>query len=373
MGVGEVMKKVKPYLAMVFLQFGFAGLYVVSVLSLKRGMSHYVLVVYRNAIAAVVMAPFALWFERKVRPKMTASCFAKILLLGLLEPVFDQNFYYMGTKATSASFSAALYNVLPAMTFVLAVILRMEKIKIKSLRSQAKICGTIITVIGALVMIIYKGAIVHMIWTKGNDQEDASSSSNAHFLLGTFMLLFSCFCWAAFFIVQSNTLKSYPAELSLATLICFVGMIESGAVALVMERNTKAWKVGWNDGLFTAVYSGVVCSGVAYYVQGIVMKERGPVFVTAFNPLVMIIVAVLGSFILSENLTVGRIIGAVIIVIGLYLLIWGKAKDQEGENSEEKKGSKSMELPKSVINGDQHEINGKEYYTVVEIQQTKNP
>lgn len=62
-----------------------------------------------------------------------------------------------------------------------------------------------------------------------------------------------------------------------------------------------------------------------------------------------------------------------IIVIGLYMLIWGKAKDQEGENSEEKKGSKSMELPKSVINGDQHEINGKEYYTVVEIQQTKNP
>lgn len=36
------------------------------------------------------------------------------------------------------------------------------------------------------------------------------------------------------------------------------------------------------------------------------MKERGPVFVTAFNPLVMIIVAVLGSFILSENITVGR-------------------------------------------------------------------
>lgn len=78
----------------------------------------------------------------------------------------------------------------------------MEKIKIKSLRSQAKICGTIITVIGALVMIIYKGAIVHMMWTKGHDQEDTSSSSNAHFLLGTFMLLFSCFCWAAFFILQ---------------------------------------------------------------------------------------------------------------------------------------------------------------------------
>lgn len=49
-----------------------------------------------------------------------------------------------------------------------------------------------------------------------------------------------------------------------------------------------------------------MCSGVAYYVQGIVIKERGPVFVTAFNPLCMIIVTVLGSFILSEVVTLGR-------------------------------------------------------------------
>ena len=51
-----------------------------------------------------------------------------------------------------------------------------------------------------------------------------------------------------------------------------------------------------------------MCSGIAYYVQGIVMKERGPVFVTAFNPLCMIITAVLGSIILAEEITLGRYI-----------------------------------------------------------------
>jgi drug/metabolite transporter (DMT)-like permease len=51
---------------------------------------------------------------------------------------------------------------------------------------------------------------------------------------------------------------------------------------------------------------GIMCSGVAYYVQGIVIQERGPVFVTAFSPLCMIIVTVLGSFILSEVITLGR-------------------------------------------------------------------
>lgn len=51
---------------MVFLQFGYSGMYIIAVASLKSGMNHYVLVVYRNAIAAAVMAPFALWFERSL-------------------------------------------------------------------------------------------------------------------------------------------------------------------------------------------------------------------------------------------------------------------------------------------------------------------
>lgn len=51
---------------------------------------------------------------------------------------------------------------------------------------------------------------------------------------------------------------------------------------------------------------GIVCSGITYYIQGIVMKERGPVFVTAFNPICMVIVAILGSLLLREITYLGR-------------------------------------------------------------------
>lgn len=51
---------------------------------------------------------------------------------------------------------------------------------------------------------------------------------------------------------------------------------------------------------------GIVCSGITYYIQGVVMKERGPVFVTAFSPLSMVLVTILGSFILSEIIFLGR-------------------------------------------------------------------
>lgn len=64
MGAGKVLNEVKPYLYMVLLMVGFSGMYIVSVASLRRGMSHFVLVVYRNIVATVLMTPFALLFER---------------------------------------------------------------------------------------------------------------------------------------------------------------------------------------------------------------------------------------------------------------------------------------------------------------------
>ena len=42
----------------------------------------------------------------------------------MIRPVFDQNLYYVGMKYTSATFASATVNVLPAITFILAIIFR---------------------------------------------------------------------------------------------------------------------------------------------------------------------------------------------------------------------------------------------------------
>ncbi|KAJ4964141.1 hypothetical protein NE237_024080 [Protea cynaroides] len=320
--------KLKPYLAMVSLQFGYAGMYIITVLCLKRGMSHYVLAVYRHTVATLVISPFAFFVERKIRPKMTLSIFWKITVLGFLEPVLDQNLYYVGMNYTSATFTSAIFNALPAITFIMAMIFRLERVKIKKLHSQAKIVGTAITITGAMVMTLYKGPILNFIKSQGgNHHETSSGSTDQHWVTGTIMLLASCSGWAAFFILQSFTLRSYPAELSLTSLICFTGMVQGGAVALVMEHDFRAWALGWDSRLLGPVYTGIVCSGMAYYMQGMVIKERGPVFVTAFSPLCMIIVAALGSLILAEQIYLGSVIGGITIVIGLYCVVWGKSKD----------------------------------------------
>lgn len=51
---------------------------------------------------------------------------------------------------------------------------------------------------------------------------------------------------------------------------------------------------------------GVVISGVVTYVQLWCMEAKGPVFVTLFNPLSTLLVALLSYFVLGENLYIGR-------------------------------------------------------------------
>ncbi|KAI3926964.1 hypothetical protein MKX01_032879 [Papaver californicum] len=334
----SLFQRCKPYIAMISLQFGYAGMNILTKVSLNRGMSHYVLVAYRHAFATVVIAPFAIFLERKIRPKMTFLIFLQIFAMALLGPVIDQNFYYMGLKYTSPTFSCAMSNMLPAMTFVMAFLCRMEIVDIKNVRCQAKVIGTIVTVAGAMLMTLYKGPIIEMIWSKSihpssSNTMDTSGSDAQDWLKGSILLILATLAWAALFILQAITLKKYPAHLTLTTLICFIGTLQSIAVTLVMEHTPSAWSISWDMNLLSAAYAGIVSSSLAYYVQGLVMRKRGPAFVTAFCPLMMIIVAIMGSFILAEKIFLGGILGAVLIVAGLYSVLWGKYKEfKEKEN-----------------------------------------
>ncbi|KHN09434.1 Auxin-induced protein 5NG4 [Glycine soja] len=336
----KLFNRLKPFIGVVFLQFGYAGMDILSKAALNKGMSNYVFVVYRHVFAFVVMAPFALILEKKVRPKMTFSIFMKIMILSLLEPVIDQNLYFLGMKYTTATFAVSMYNVLPAITFVMAWILRLEKVKLKSIRSQAKVVGTLATVVGAMVMTLIKGPILDLFGTHASSTHNQQNGgvNLQHAIKGSVMITIGCFSCACFMILQAITIEAYPAELSLTAWICLLGTVEGGVVALVMERkNLSAWSLQWDTKLLAAVYSGIVCSGMAYYIQGAVMKDRGPVFVTTFNPLCMVIVAIMGSFFPAEIMYLGRVVGAIVIILGLYLVVWGKSNDYESSNSITKK------------------------------------
>ncbi|GER38877.1 nodulin MtN21 /EamA-like transporter family protein [Striga asiatica] len=212
---------------------------------------------YRNAIAAAIFIPFAIIFDRKTRPTMTWSVFWKILLLALLDPVIGQNMFYAGMKYSSATFAAALCNLIPAITFVLAWILRIENVNFKSLRSNAKIMGTLVTVGGAMIMTLISGPIIGLPWTHASHDNQASANPNdkENPVKGALMISIGCIGYSAFYTLQAITLKSYSAGLSLTAMVCSIGAFLGTILTFLAERgNVSVWAFGWDAKLLAYVY-----------------------------------------------------------------------------------------------------------------------
>lgn len=84
---------------------------------------------------------------------------------------------------------------------------RLEKVKLKCIRSQAKVIGTVATVAGAMIMTLIKGPVLELFWTtaRANDQQQSGGTSVSHSIKGALMITIGCFSWACFMVLQVYT------------------------------------------------------------------------------------------------------------------------------------------------------------------------
>ncbi|MBA0564208.1 hypothetical protein Golob_009163, partial [Gossypium lobatum] len=186
-----VSYKMKLVLALVTLQLCFSGFHIVSRVALNIGVSKVVYPVYRNIIALLLLSPFAYFLEKKERPPLTFSLLVQFFLLALLGITANQGFYILGLYYASPTLASAMQNSVPAITFLAASALRLEKINIARKDGLAKVLGTIVSVGGATVITLYKGPILlHQ------------SNNMQNWTLGCIYLLGHCLSWAGWLVFQ---------------------------------------------------------------------------------------------------------------------------------------------------------------------------
>ncbi|XP_068636164.1 WAT1-related protein At5g64700-like [Aristolochia californica] len=320
---------------MILVQVAYGGSNILCKIALLKGMSVFVFILYRHLIAMFILGPLAYILERKHSGALSFSVLVKIFLLAALGVTVHQSLYYAGLDFTSATVATALSNVIPALTFILAILLKMEKLKIRSARGRAKLLGTVICVGGALIFTLWKGYLFKgIVRTPLIDVHVNDPSKPSHgrddWIKGSALILTSFVAWSSWLILLAMIYEVYPARLSINSLICFFASVQSSILALVFERNTSSWKLDWNVQLLTIIYSGTVISALTYYLQTWCVSEKGPVFVALFSPLLAVIVAVFSAFAFAERLHLGSLIGGVLIVGGLYCVLWGKSRDRHG-------------------------------------------
>ncbi|KAI9073421.1 hypothetical protein K1719_017489 [Acacia pycnantha] len=319
---------VLPFLGMVMAECAQVGLIIVSKKVMSQGMSSLVFVFFSNSLAALLLLPSSLLVHRSERPPITISTLCGFLSLGLLG-YLAQVFGYAGIYYSSASLSSALLNLVPGFTFILAVAFGMERLDWRSYSSLAKSVGTIVSIAGAFVATLYKGPPLLTRLSSANSSALQLFSQESNFMLGGLFLAADCVMASAYIIVQAKIVKKYSAELVIVFFYCFFVAILSGVTCLFLERDTSAWSLQPKLRLLAVLYSGVFGSAFQVGVTTWCLHQTGPVFVSMFKPIGIVISVVAGVIFLGDSFYLGSLVGATVIVVGFYFVLWGKARDIE--------------------------------------------
>ncbi|XP_057788901.1 WAT1-related protein At1g25270-like [Salvia miltiorrhiza] len=336
--LNKILDGLKPMMMMVTVQLALTGVNILYKMVANNGVSLPILIAYRFLFAAATVIPLALVLERKSRPKLTWKIILQAFACALFGGSMAQNLYAESLVLTSATFAAAISNLIPAITLILAVIFRLEALGLKAMAGKAKLMGTFFSIGGAMLLTFYKGPKVNFLSTnidllhKSQTSEGhvaAAHHSSGSMVLGLLLALACCFSISVGLIVQTKMSESYPCHYSSTALIAAIGSVQAIVYAVCIERDRSKWKLGWNLTLLTAAYMGVLASGIMWVFIMLCVRMRGPLYVSVFNPLLLVLVALAGSLFLNEKLYLGSVVGAAVIVCGLYLVLWGKGKEMK--------------------------------------------
>ncbi|EOX97421.1 Mtn21-like protein, putative isoform 2 [Theobroma cacao] len=283
--IGNLIHGLKPPMLMVLSQVMFAGVNVMYKFAANDGMNLRIIIAYRFMFATAVMVPLALILERKSLGEINGMVLFYAFLCGLFGGAVGQNLYLQSLVYTSATFVSAMINLAPAITFILAIFFKLEKLGLGTVAGKAKVLGTLLGIGGAMVFTFYKGVEIN-IWSthvnllhhhqQSTGGPGPSSNDPGRFILGAFLGLLSCISFALWLIIQG-----------------------------IMGSAFMVFLVSWG------------------------IRLRGPLYASIFNPLGLVFVAIAGSLILDEKLHMGSILGGILIVCGLYVVLWGKAKEMK--------------------------------------------
>uniref|UniRef100_A0A0D9WZN8 WAT1-related protein n=1 Tax=Leersia perrieri TaxID=77586 RepID=A0A0D9WZN8_9ORYZ len=327
---------IKAYAAIVLIRLMYSGMHVMSKVALDHGMNPFVFVFYRHGTAALVLIPAALILERPKAKLVTLKIAAKMFVHALYGVTACGFLFNVGLNYASATSSSALYNVQPVVTFILAVVFGMESMKLKKLHGNVKAAGILFCITGVIVLAFYQGPMFksfnhHRLFQKGNiDSSAGNTHSKMQWVFGIFLMTLSNVL-AGLWTVLLGPLIDETSKLMNTTLQISWAAAQAFVVAFAAERDFSKWKLGWNVELATIVYSGVIVTALSYYMQMWTITKRGPVFLAMSMPLTFIFTIIISSFILGDATSLGSIFAGILLIGGLYNVLWGKNIEEHDE------------------------------------------
>ncbi|CAN7110710.1 unnamed protein product [Brassica rapa subsp. narinosa] len=288
---------------------------------LDGGINHMIIATYRLGISTFFLLPIAYFWERNTRPKLTTSISFQLFVSGLFGASLMQYFYLLGLSYTSttrkhrdtegknrrycsATLGSAFWGTLPAITFILALIFRFEKLSVKTKAGYGVVLGAMISLAGALILTLYQGIPL------SNPHEHATIShiqkGHENWIKGCFLLSLGVIFFSSWMLIQAKVNVSYPCPYSGTVILSVFWTLQCALLSLIKTRHVEDWILRDKLTIITVIIAGVGAQGMCTVGISWCIKQRGPVFTSAFSPVTLMFATVFDFLILHRIIYLGR-------------------------------------------------------------------
>jgi drug/metabolite transporter (DMT)-like permease len=292
-------RNIKAHLALLFTTLIFGMHYMIGK-SLMPVPFHPMQLLFLRSLGAVLLFwIFQCWF---IREKVARKDLLMLALCGLLGFAANQALFYEGLNLTTPVDASIIHVLNPVFVLVFASILIHEKV------TFVKIIGIVLGAGGALILILY-GKMVNM-----------STNSFA----GNILVMLNMLCYAMYLVLIKPMVAKYHT-MTILKWVSFFGFLfilpfcAKGITKLHLEAiSVNAW--------LGIVYVVVFNTFIAYLLINFALKTVEASMASYYTYLQPVIASVMSVSLGSEAITVPKVIAALLIFGGVFLVSRGKKK-----------------------------------------------
>lgn len=233
---------------------------------------------------------------RKKKTRIPSKELLPLSILGLTGVTLLYIFQFIGISYTTASTSAVLINTNVIFIAILSAIFLKEKFSLR------KSVGVVLSFFGVIVVIFAQ-------------MSNEGITSGDTFLIGCIFVILSATCWAVYSIVGKRLLTKYDPftvttyAFALGTVF-FLPIVFPEIIGVIQNISFNGW--------MAVFYLGLVCSVFAYLAWYYVLSKNEAGRSAVFLNLIPLFTIIL-SFFVGEVPTALFLVGAILIIYGVYL------------------------------------------------------
>ncbi len=251
---------------------------------------------WRFLIAFLAMSLLAGFGVLKVNLK--GKNLKPLLLVALFSPVIYFVGETVGISHTTASESGVFLACIPVASLIASTCI------LKKRPSRLQVIGILITLIGVIATVFAVGA---------------SSSLS---IVGYAFLLIAVVSYALYCVFVEKATEYSGAEITYIMLVCGMAVFVSLAVIEAIKNGNIGALVMLpvtNQAFRTAIiYQGIGCSVCAFFLSNVAISKIGVNRASSFIGVATVVSIAAGALLLHEAFSIYQMVGAVVIVIGVY-------------------------------------------------------